>query len=480
MTRPSGLAAAALIATAVVIGWPMFSREGAYYLDNPAHIAEIISLAHSETGWSDIAICGFPLAVLHSPLWYGLLVWLTRAGLPAELPYLALLGASFVAPSLAALYVLQRRMPLWAAFVLAYGLLVFRGAAIGSMAAYGGMFTFYLACAALILLADRLARSERDLRDAAVIAALTGLVGISHTYVTLGLVALALVHGVFSALEGRRALRVLLYDAGAFALGGLAAARYVLLALASGASAYAGTENLAAASVLRRLIAGFGVPPTAASTLGRLLEHKTLYTDSLLQIGLTALGICAAQRALRERARDRFAAVGLGLGVLLLGVLLVVLPGSSLRLLGPQSFRLTYVAKLGLLFAAAPLVASWAARRPLTTRGFVALCAACVLSGFWWQRSVAQVVPQRADVLELERFWVGVRALARPSWGRVYVQDPFDTPGTASLFGSHATALTAARTGVQQLGAHYGVMPFATRPWTNAERGALFGQTPAL
>ncbi|HKP60674.1 MAG TPA: hypothetical protein VJV78_28295 [Polyangiales bacterium] len=470
------LAVAALLLTSAVIAWPMYSHEGVYYLDNPSHIAEVISLAQAgATGWSDIAICGFPLAALHSPLWYGLLAWIARLGVPAEIPYLALLGVSFVLPALAVLYVMQRRMPLWAAFALAYGLLVFRGAAIGSMAAFGGMFTFYIACAALILLADRLARPERGWLDVAAIAGLTGMVGISHTYVTVGVVGLALVHAGFVIRSGRGWPRVLLHDALAFALGGLAAARYVLVAMASGASSFAGTENLDAASVMRRLIAGYGVVPSATTALGRLLEHKTLYTDSLLQIALMGLGVLAARRSFRERTRDRFAAVGLVLAGLLLVLLLVVLPGSTLRILGPQSFRLTYVAKLGLVFAAAPLMAAVARRWPLRPRGFALACALCVASGFWWQRSVTQVLPDAGEVRELEAFWSHMRDLVQPGWGRVYVQDTFDTPGTGTLFASHATALTAARTGVTQLGAHYGVMPFATRPWTNSERGALFG-----
>ncbi len=472
-------AVSSLVLTAGIIALPVFSHAGVYYLDNPAHIAEVISLAqHPATGWSDIALCGFPLATLHSPLWYGALAWLAGLGIPAELPYLALLGLAFVAPSLALLYVLARRLPLWAALVLAYGLLAFRGAAIGSMAALGGMCTFYLACAALILLADRLARRERTWFDVAVIAGLTAFIGLSHTYVTIGLIVLGAVHAGFVLAEGLAGVRLLVRDGVGFALGAVASARYLLLVIASGASSYGGVENLAPSSVLRRLVAGFGVTPTATTALGRFLENRTLYTDSLVQVAIMLLGVAGVRHAFRIRREDRLAIVGLTLALVLLFVLVFVLPGTTLGLLGPQSFRLTYIAKLGLFFAAVPLVAAHA-RRPVSPRVFAVLCAACVASGFWWQRNVEGVMPAMSEVRELEQFWARVAADVQPSWGRVYVQDTFDTPGTGTLGWSHAMALTSARTGAKQHGAFYGVMPFATRVWTAAERGALFGVDPA-
>ena len=77
-----------LLATALVVSWPIVAGGYLTYADNAAHIAEIYALAFENGGgWSDIAFCGFPIGTLHSPLWYGSVAALVRAGVPAGFLY---------------------------------------------------------------------------------------------------------------------------------------------------------------------------------------------------------------------------------------------------------------------------------------------------------------------------------------------------------------------------------------------------------
>ena len=85
MSLTDRLALLALCGASLIIGSPVLVGGYLGYLDNPAHLAEVYSLAReSINGWSEIAFCGFPLGRLHSPLWYGALVALAKLGVPVE------------------------------------------------------------------------------------------------------------------------------------------------------------------------------------------------------------------------------------------------------------------------------------------------------------------------------------------------------------------------------------------------------------
>ncbi len=100
-----------LVLAALVLSWPILAGGYLTYADNAAHIAEIYSLAFENGGgWSDIAFCGFPIGMLHSPLWYGAVAGLVRAGVPAGFLYALALFIGFVAPPLALYFVARRSL----------------------------------------------------------------------------------------------------------------------------------------------------------------------------------------------------------------------------------------------------------------------------------------------------------------------------------------------------------------------------------
>jgi hypothetical protein len=143
--------------------------------------------------------------------------------------------------------------------------------------------------------------------------------------------------------------------------------------------------------------------------------------------------------------------------------------------------------KIGALAAAMPLLAR--ASRAWPGARFAPVVALAVLGGaFAMERVTASqaVSPSEAAVAEVDSLWSWIREHRTPSWGRVYLQDTWgrlyakhdwSSVDTADyrLDASHLLTLTAASTGVEQVGAYYGSTPFLTEDWTSAERGNVMG-----
>ena len=86
---------ATLLLTGIVLSLPLMGSGFMYYVDNAVHLAELQSLAF-EGGWSELNFCGFPLSLLHSPLWYGLLAVLVSAGVSSVFVYCGALYVGLV------------------------------------------------------------------------------------------------------------------------------------------------------------------------------------------------------------------------------------------------------------------------------------------------------------------------------------------------------------------------------------------------
>ena len=465
-----------LAGCSVVLAWPVLMGGGATtYLDNPVHLAETHALAHSAgAGWSDVAFCGFPVHQLHSPLWYGALAALTRVGLPLDLLYALALWLGFLAPSLALYLVAHRRVGTLPAAVLSFILLIQRPALVGLGSAPGGMWTFSLASAILILLVFRLAQPHRTARDVAWTAALFGLLGLTHLFAippaVLALVLLALLR------RGRRVA----HQALAALLGAAASAVYWLPWLLAAGGRLPRTEHLTGGLLLARLL----LPTRMFGLLAGNLDSRSLpgdlhYTDALPLVLLMVLGLVGLGLARRKlRPRDEFPLVG---GLLALCVLLVLLLAPAVDLpLGPVSWRFAAFIRVGAALAALPALA-WLGDGLLRQRRGLApaLGLAALVSCWWWGRPLAaEVTPMRgAEMDEVRLLWRGLAQQRDPGWGRVYLQDTLLTPPFQRRLGmSHVLALTARETGVHQLGAAYGITPFTTAAWTRSEMGLIYGQ----
>jgi hypothetical protein len=472
-----------LLAAAAAIAWPVLTDGHSTYLDNPAHVAEVRSLlSEARSGWSDIAHCGFPLGTLHSPLWYGLLTALVRAGLPLASGYAALLFLGFVSPALAVYAVARRRLGAVAAGGLAFLLLVQRPVIVGLGSALGGMWTFYIASGALILLIDRLTRPCRTGRDVAWIAGLTGLIGLTHLYAIVALVVVAAVEIVRWLASRPRDRGELSRKAGAAVLGAAVAAWYWAPVVMAWATSDLHPQNLTPLMALARLALATDV---LSLVHGRAFTAGTPVLESIPMFALTLLGLGSI--AFFRRRADDVPLHGFALAGALFVLVALVAPLTEVTFLGPNSWRLLYFVRIGLALAAVPLLVEMSARlhrraaaKSAGAAGIAVLLVLVALWSLWCGRPLrAEVPPSNGrEMAEVRSLWSWLRVNRSDDWGRVYIQDTFQTPPRdASLARSHILALTASETGVRQLGATYTVVPYATAAWTSSELGRLFWMT---
>jgi len=485
------LALVALLATAAVIAWPILRGGYLTYLDNPVHLAEAHALAfEAYGGWSEIAWCGFPLGHIHSPIWYGILAWLARFGLPLDPLYVACVWLGFAAPALALYVVVRRRLRALGAASLAYLLMIQRPAIVGIGSALGGMWTFYLAAGGLVLLADRLASRGSGRRYTMCTAGLVGLVLSTHFFAAIP-VAVLFVQSTLSIAvhpDGARMRRLRSLTA-AGALGLVAAAVYWLPIAMAWSYFDVTPQTMAPGLVLARLLLPTDAMDLLTGTLA--VSSDLVYVDALPMVLLCVGGVIGTTiwfhdgRAGKER--DRLTGLGMGLALVMLLLTTVIAPVFKPTFLGHVSWRLLYFVRVGLVLACLPAVAgleAWVRSRVSWTaaRGGKVIVAGCatvaVVAGFWWQRPLARLVPvtDGSEMAEVVALWDWLHENRDESWGRVYLQDTFFTPPRdRALVHSHILSLTARETGVRQLGAYYGAVPVPTRRWTLAEFGALFG-----
>jgi hypothetical protein len=210
-------------------------------------------------------------------------------------------------------------------------------------------------------------------------------------------------------------------------------------------------------------------------------SSRLLYTDVLPHLLLPIAGLAGTALLVRRPGpapigtrpgkTDMLPLYGISLAVLLLFLLLVIkaLPAP---LLGISSWRQLYFVRVGFCLAALPLLSRWN-RFPAPSHPriwAVLLVLAGCLSGLWWGRPLRQQVPrpQGPEMEEVRALWNWLRLNHDDRWGRVYLQDTFMAdPQENALAETHILALTSEETGVRQLGAFYGVMPFPTAGWAN-------------
>jgi hypothetical protein len=487
LTRPfevtDAVAVSTLVAATLVVCIPVLRGDLFAYMDLPAHSAEIRDLAREgSTGWTDAGFCGFPIDILQSPLLYRGLALLTRAGVPLRQSIAAAAMAGLAAPALGFYDLARRHMSAAWALGMAATLLFYRGSIAGTSASLAGMFPFHIASGAFLVVMSRLERPTRDLVDLAIVAALAAIIGLSHMYLTIALVYLGAFHLVACArsAEGRKKLA---FDVPALALGALGASAYWL------PNALARTkpirEVLGLAAPLKRFFTvGFPILDPSLSSLARLAHDPVLGLDALLQAAVLVVALVGVRELVRHGSLA--ARYGATLAAFVLGAL-VLQELTGLSLLGPQSWRLGYVLKLGVLAAAVPAVAR--ASRKLPAERLAPVAALVVLGGaFAMERVTASqaVAPTDPAVAEVESLWGWIREHETPAWGRIYLQDTWgrlyvrhDWEGVNladyRLDASHILASTAEHTGVEQVGAFYGQTPFLTEDWTSAERGNATG-----
>ncbi len=464
----------ARVVSVVVSSWitlPIWSGGWLVHGDHAPHIQEALDLAAHTSGWSDVAFAGFPLGSLHSPLFYGLLALVVRLGAPAWIAYTSFVTASEIVLGLVALEVARRRVA--PPFALGVAVLVQTQSLLvsGPSGVLSGMWTFGLAVAFFLLLADRL-HEPLDARIGAQIAALVALIGLTHTFAIHAVVALVLVRTASLVALGREERRAALGVAIACALGAIASAAYWLQAMLTiGTSdiepvVQSGWPNF---QIFFRPFLEASIDPISVVRAGRA------ELPDLILLVLAALSFLRLSR-LEPRAR---ALLATSVGTMLL-VLLVVSRVATMEhreVFGPIPWRIMVVVRALLLFPAVDLFAQLRLEPKRALAATLAVGALCL--GWAYQRShlLQLTIPPRAHVgyAEIDAVYREVAALAPSLEGRVYVQN---TQGTAPppLNNGHPLALLPSRAGVRAVGSYYSLVPFPTDRWLTNFAGPLVGE----
>ena len=457
-----------LLASAVVVGWPIWMGGSVTYMDNPVHLAELHAFASGEQ-WTDIGFCGFPLGYLHSPIWYGGLSFLITLGVPAGSLFAASLFLASLFPSVAIYLIARRGLPPLAALVPAWLLLVQRTAIVGFGSVFAGMATFYIATGLLIIFVDLLARTDRSWRQVRYITFCLALLALTHIYALLAAVLVAVIHSARLLVVRPMGWRIVLgRDSVAYVLAALCSSLYWHPLIREISTVTIEAQNLHPRQLMMRLLA-----PT--DIIGGIQTDLYLI-DALPLIALVALGVIGMRRTSRwPNATSLYGALlALGLGVILFGVL----PATHSALFGPNSWRFLFILRIGLALAALPVFLGlspygFAQRR----RTFAAVGGVMLIA------SVGLGSPLRSQVGEpegpawdnLQELWTWLRSHDDTS-GRVFVQSTLMTePRDHPFVRSHVLALTSHESGVRQVGAYYGIVPYKTRIVTGAEFGQVLG-----
>jgi hypothetical protein len=458
----------ALVGSALVLGWPIWTGGNFTYMDNPVHLAELQALANGEQ-WSDIGFCGFPLGYLHSPIWYGGLSVFVWMGIEVGAVFSVLLLIASLCPSVAIYLVGRRALPPLAALVPAWLLLVQRTAVVGYGSVFAGMATFYIASGLLIVFVDLLARSDHSWRQARYITLCLALLALTHLYALLAAMFVIVIHSTrLLVLRPVRWRITLGRDSVAYALAAICSSLYWYPVIRGISSSAIEPQNLGPRALLMRLF----IPTDVLEGV----QTDFFLIDALPLTALVLLGLAGLVRVSRwPDATSLYGALlALGVGVLLF----VVQPITQSAWMGPNSWRFLYVVRIGLALAALPVLLL-VGRQALARRTsvFASFCVAALVA------SIGLGLPLRSQVSDpesyaldnLHRVWAFLREQP-PNPGRVFVQSTFMTePRNHPLVRSHVPALTAREAGVRQVGAYYGIVPYKTRYITGGEFGQVLG-----
>lgn len=478
-----------LLATSVVIAWPILHGGYLTYVDNAPHLAEVYELAENRgNGWSELAFSGFSLATLHSPLWYGALAFLTRLGVPAGPLYAGVLVLAFAAPALAVYAIARRRVGAFLAAIVAYFVLIQAPMITGIGSPLGGMWTHALAVAFAILLTDLYCRPELDTKEHVFAVVLLALVALTHLF---ALVAALFIIGLATFFRGRGAAlsrREFHRRAIGYAIAAAISADYWLTFALTTHSDAAPMDTLDPSGLACRLFLPCDVMYLLDRRLAPAVRWDLHLTDAIPMIAVLAAGVIGSFKkysALRASKKypsardgdpDLLGRIGFQLGCVVF-VSVLIHRFVTIAFLGPVSWRLLLWVPLGFAMSTLRWLAKFRDRRP-PVPVVVALALSAIALGAWWGLPLRNDMPADipADMATLKELSTWLADHAERDWGRIYLQDTFGQRwGEAGLNHSHVLVLTARETRLPQLGTYYGVVPYRTR-WTLSEFNALYGQ----
>lgn len=451
-----------LVLVAVIAVLPAALPGARWYMDNPAHLAEVEAIARHVlpgfVGWVPDLNVGQPLVQQAAPLAWVPLAALRGLGLPLWPLYVAGMLGSQVVYALGALALGRRLLGPGPAALIAAALIACAPVDLyGIAGAAGGMWPFRLANGLLLFL---LARPWRAWQQ----AALLGSILLIHPFTAVVAFAAVLIEAAEDARRGRwdRALA----GGCALAVGLLLAGAWLLPVLLEPELRPFRYEGLMDLGKLALLVL---LPLEVEDLMGERGLNLLGGWTSLPWIlaSLAGLATCWRQRLHDPAGFLRLALPTLGL-LLAIGLFYA---GSDWQPLGPVPWRFSIYGRIVLaLLAGAGLASLLVERRALALGVGLALAASMV------GHQLLPVGAQDAQVQDsLERTWSAL-ARARPA-GVVYQADTFQAPAVAtSMAWSHPGGLLYARTGLPVMGAWHRNSPSAAHERAYSEGWRLFGE----
>jgi hypothetical protein len=472
--REDALPLSILLGTTLLVTFPIWRGGYATYIDNPVHIAEIVELSRNQArGWSEMAFAGFPVGTLHSPIWYPLLAFLTRLGVPVGPLYALALLVGFVAVPLSVYVVARTRISPARAGFLAYLVMVQPALLWGIGSPLAGMWTNALATSAIVFLMELYARPRLSPRAHLGASALLAFAMLTHLFVLPVLVFLLTITTTIHYVDDTLTKTEFFRRVGGAAVAVVASAKYTLTFAMTTNPKRVPHQALHPLHVAARLFLPADPIYLGDNRLAEALRWDLHFIDALPIVLLLGLGVAGV---LRKPRTDPLARTGSLLAAVLI-VALIVDRYRPIPLLGPVSWRLIESARMGLALAAISAVQALPVRRFRAAAWRVAAAVVCVSLSWLWGAPLRHDSPASTEdeLVEVERLWDFLKGNARPEWGRLYLQDTFGWEWLrGGLAQSHVLVRTHEKTGIPQLGTYYGVVPYPLR-WTLSEFDGFYG-----
>ena len=456
-----------LLGTAAVVSFPIWRGGYLTYIDNSVHIAEILELSRNDArGWSEIAFGGFPLGTLHSPIWYPLLAFVTRLGVPIGPLYGAMLLLGLVSTPLAIYATARKRTTATRAGFLAYLVLVQPAMLWGIGSPLAGMWTNALASAALVFLTDLYARPSLSAWEHLAVSALLGFAVLTHLFVLPIVVFLLAITTTIHNADETLTKGEFIRRACGVAVAAAVSAKYWLTFTLTTDPKRVPHQALHPLHVAARLFLPADPIYLGDNRLEEALRGDLHFIDAVPIFLLIGLGVAGA---LRKPRKDPLVRTGVILAAVVIGSLLLD-RYRPVKLLGPVSWRLIESARMGLALAAIPVLNALPFQKiPAVGRALGAVLA--VALGVFWGAPLRHDSPEstETELVEVRALWAWLKENSRPEWGRLYLQDTFGWEWLrGGLAQSHALVLTHEHTRLPQLGTYYGIVPYPLR-WTLSE-----------
>jgi hypothetical protein len=470
MKKRSIFAFVFIIFTGVFISWPILIGGYLTYVDNPVHLAEIYSLAASETGWSDLAFNGFPLIHMHSPLFYGIIVEGVRAGLNAEFLYKFFLILGYLAPSFALYFTGNKNGSIFYTTIVSCFFLLLHYNFTGISSPLGGMWTFGISISLFILLIKHLESDLRQINSKIYLCLLITLIGLTHLFTLVASIIYLAVSFIVDLISKKLTFWHAVHSICFAGLGIIGAAWYLIPAV----EYLSHGNNERNVWGLYAIFTFFAFPINLISAVQ--FSKDGLFSESLLAFTSIA-SLCIGSFVFLNYflpgkiQREANELLKLFIFITIISFLLVANSVFNLTFLGPVPWRFVLFIFTAVFLAVIrhPVYLGSVSKTVIVA----ILLIATLNSQYYLNKQILRL--DSTELNSVKTVWSNIAKLDKGR--RIYIQDTFWTkPYETNLTHSHILSLTQHETGMNQLGPYYGIVPFRNKRSSISESDLLFGK----